>query len=332
MEYKCLKNQVFKNKEYIILPIRYEDRLDILKWRNEQIYHLRQPKPLTIEDQDNYFKNVVSKLFEQEKPNQILFSFLKNDELVAYGGLVHINWIDKHAEISFLMNTELEKDFFTEFWANYLKLIEVVAFNELNFHKIFTFAFDLRPHLYPVVESCGFKLDGVLKEHYYFDNKFIDAVIHSKFNRKVNLRKATVNDVEITYNWVNCPEIRRFSFNKNFVHFEEHKSWFLNKINSPLTYYYIVEYNNDSIGSVRVDFEGKTAKISYLIDKKYHGKGLGSLTLLKLEDELQKIKEIEFLTGDVLKENVSSIKIFNKLNYNRLEDSDLYYKFNKKIN
>ena len=105
--YKVLNNQVYTKDNFSIVPIRYEDRLDIMKWRNEQMYHLRQAKPLTIKDQDDYFENVVSKLFEAEKPNQLLFSFLKNGEFVGYGGLVHINWIDKNAEISFIMNTYL---------------------------------------------------------------------------------------------------------------------------------------------------------------------------------------------------------------------------------
>ena len=76
--YNCLTNSIFKQGSFSIVPIRYEDRLDIMKWRNEQIYHLRQNKPLTIEDQEEYFNNVVAKLFEQEEPNQILFSYLEN--------------------------------------------------------------------------------------------------------------------------------------------------------------------------------------------------------------------------------------------------------------
>ena len=97
--YKVLNKQVFTQGEYKLVPIRFEDRWDIMKWRNEQIYHLRQSKPLTKEDQDHYFNNVASKLFEQEQPSQILFSFLRNDICIGYGGLVHINWVDKHAEI-----------------------------------------------------------------------------------------------------------------------------------------------------------------------------------------------------------------------------------------
>ena len=53
-----------------------DDRFDIMKWRNEQIYHLRQKSLLTIKMQDKYFKNTISPLFNQEFPTQILFSFM----------------------------------------------------------------------------------------------------------------------------------------------------------------------------------------------------------------------------------------------------------------
>ena len=99
--YKVLNSQEYRNEIYSIVPIRYEDRTVIMKWRNEQMYHLRQNKILTRETQNKYFNNVVEKLFNEKEPNQIIFSFLENDICIGYGGLVHINWIDKNAEISF---------------------------------------------------------------------------------------------------------------------------------------------------------------------------------------------------------------------------------------
>jgi RimJ/RimL family protein N-acetyltransferase len=178
--YKCLSNSIFKEGAFSIIPLRYEDRLDILKWRNEQIFHLRQNKPLTIEDQEKYFTSVVDVLFNQVQPNQILFSFLENDKCIGYGGLVHINWIDKNAEISFIMNSAFEKESFHSNWTKYLLLIEKVAFEDLKFHKIFTYAFDVRPHLYLALKDSNFIEDARLKEHCLFDGKYIDVVIHSK--------------------------------------------------------------------------------------------------------------------------------------------------------
>ena len=180
--YTVLINQKFSKGNFSIVPIRYEDRMEILTWRHEQIYHLRQEKPLAKADQENYFKNVVNKLFDQEQPNQLLFSYLEGDTCIGYGGLVHINWIDKNAEISFIMNTQLEKEHFSKHWKTFLELIEQVAFHELKLYKIFTFAFDLRPHLYAPIEDSGFVKEATLKKHCLFNGDYKDVIIHSKFN------------------------------------------------------------------------------------------------------------------------------------------------------
>jgi len=177
-----LSNLIFEEGDFSLVPIRDEDKYSILEMRNEQIYHLRQAEVLTEEKQEYYFSQVVSKLFEEAKPNQILFSLLKDNEFIGYGGLVHINWIDKNAEISFIMKTELEKENFSFLWENYLSILEKVAFGDLKFHKIFTYAFDLRSHLYKVLERANFKEEARLKEHCFFDGKYIDVVIHSKTN------------------------------------------------------------------------------------------------------------------------------------------------------
>lgn len=164
-KYICLQQQEQHLGDFAIVPLRYEDRFLIMKWRNEQIYHLRQSQPLTADDQQQYFDNVVSKLYDNPNPDQILFSYLEKDNCIGYGGLVHINWVDRNAEISFIMDTKLEAEHFTEHWSNYLTMLKVVAFDDLKLHKIYTYAFDLRPHLYTMLEANGFKREATLKEH-----------------------------------------------------------------------------------------------------------------------------------------------------------------------
>jgi RimJ/RimL family protein N-acetyltransferase len=125
-------------------------------------------------------------LFNEETPSQLLFSYLENQICIGYGGLVHINWIDKHAEISFIMNTELEKEHFSKHWKIFLHLIEQVGFEQLNLHKLFTFAYDLRPQLYPAIEEAGYSKEASLKKHVFFNGEYKDVVIHSKFNHLKN--------------------------------------------------------------------------------------------------------------------------------------------------
>lgn len=178
--YKVLNKQIYSLDIYSIVPIRMEDRFDIMKWRNEQLYHLRQNKKLTIRDQENYFSKVIQKQFNQKRPDQILFSFLEKGTCVGYGGLVHINWIDMNAEVSFVIKTDLEEKCFEKYWRLYLNLIEQVSTKELNLHKLYVYAFDLRPNLYLTLERSNYFLDGKLNEHCFFNGNFIDVIIYSK--------------------------------------------------------------------------------------------------------------------------------------------------------
>jgi RimJ/RimL family protein N-acetyltransferase len=180
-KYHCLINQEYQIDDYKLVPIRYEDRLDIMRWRNEQIFHLRQEKPLTIADQEIYFSVTIQEIFKLEQPPQILFSFLKDNTCIGYGGLVHINWLNRNAEISFLINTKLENEHFQSLWMIYLKLVERVAFIELNLHKIYTYTYDVRPKLFPVLTSCNYKNEAILEQHVNIDGCYRNVIIHSKF-------------------------------------------------------------------------------------------------------------------------------------------------------
>ncbi|MFN3554339.1 MAG: GNAT family N-acetyltransferase [Bacteroidales bacterium] len=331
--YKILTRQHFSNGDYSIVPIRLEDRYLIMQWRNEQMYHLRQSQPLTKETQDEYFQNVIAKLFDQDKPQQILFSYLQGNKCIGYGGLVHINWVDKNAEVSFIMETALEKDFFEFHWTTFLGLLEKAAFQSLGLHKIYTYAYDIRAHLNPVLINSGFVEDAVLKEHCLFEGKFIDVRIHSKINKSRLLRRAEYSDLDITYLWAVNPTVRKYSFNQNPITKEEHANWFKAKLNDAKCYYYILEVDNTIVGSIRFDLDQKNAAlISYLIDPLYHGKGLGKEILeLGVLQLLRDNSETKKVYGFVMEGNSISARIFEKLGYKKTITENRQLRFEKEM-
>ena len=179
--YKVLNKQTFTTGEYSLVPIRMEDRYDIMRWRNEQMYHLRQSETLTKEKQDWYFTNIVGKLFKEEKPQQILFSFLQNNKCIGYGGLVHINWINSNAEISFLLNTKNNhKEPYLKLFEIYLKLIEQVAIN-CELHKIYTYGYDYANYRFEPLELRGYTKEAQLIDHVVVYGNFCNVRIYSKY-------------------------------------------------------------------------------------------------------------------------------------------------------
>jgi RimJ/RimL family protein N-acetyltransferase len=314
--YKALSKQIFNHNEFKIVSIRHEDRHKIMQWRNQQMYHLRQDKPLTKENQDKYFDKVINKLFEEEKPNQLLFSFLKGEECIGYGGLVHINWIDKNAEISFIMETQLEKQSFEKNWGLFLDLLEQVAFSELNFHKIFTYAFDIRPELYKAIEEKGFRKEAILKEHCLFNGKYMDVVIHSKINSNLKLRKLNNSDKKTTFIWANDSLTRKNSFSSKEIKYSDHSIWFDKKLDDENAYYLIGEINNVRMGLIRFDYDvsNNAYIIGITIDETFRGKKLSSPFLEKACEKFLKTKDFKILAY-IKKTNTSSIKAFERAGF-----------------
>ncbi len=182
-KYKCLSNTEWSSNGYKLVPIRTEDKYEILSWRNSQIEILRQKEKISKEQQDVYYAKVVDKLFEEEFPKQLLFSFLHDDVLIGYGGLVHIDWESKNAEISFLLennnnNFQLK---FTEF----LRMIFLISFDEINLKKNHTTVYNIesRKQYIEVLENIGFEKEAILKNHMFFEKKYYDVLIYSYFNK-----------------------------------------------------------------------------------------------------------------------------------------------------
>jgi len=318
--YKVLSKQSFVEGDYSLIPLRNEDRYQIMDWRNEQIFHLRQTELLTKEKQDFYFTNVIDKLFDQDLPKQILFSFLKDNECIGYGGLVHINWKDMNAEVSLVLNAEFNNHFFIETWTKYLSLLKTIAFKDLNLYKIFTYAFDIRPKLYKALENSGFTEESRLKEHCNINGKFLDVVYHSCFNQyhHVSLREATLLDSELLFEWTNDIAVRQSSFNSNSINLNDHLSWFDKKLKSAETKIYIATIKqNEPIGQIRIDTFEDYWLIDYSIDKTFRGLGFGK-HIVKLMIKLNPKKK--FL-AKVKSVNIASQKVFENLHFNKIDNS-----------
>ncbi|OGX87745.1 hypothetical protein BEN47_00900 [Hymenobacter lapidarius] len=181
--YLSLPQPEFRWNDYRLVPIRYEDREPIRAWRNAQLEVLRQAAPLTAEQQQSYFQRVVMPLFEQEQPGQLLFSLLENEELIAYGGLVHISWPDGRAEVSFLMDPRRAADpetYRNDFRAH-LRLLGEAAFHGLKFNRLFTETYDIRPAHVAILEEAGFQLEGRLRQHVRLaPDTFADSLMHGQ--------------------------------------------------------------------------------------------------------------------------------------------------------
>lgn len=142
-----------------------------------------------------------------------------------------------------------------------------------------------------------------------------------------SLRKATDTDSEITYDWANNTATRKYSFSKDFIPFDSHLKWFVEKVKASNCYYYILIKNTFTFGSIRFDINNKIATISFLVSPDHYGKGIGSILLKKGLEEFEKVvlfEQIHCVQGYVLKENIASIKLFERFGFTAENESNMY--------
>ena len=312
--YNCLNKQQFNFGDYYLVPIRYVDRYLIMNWRNDQLFHLRQKEPLTKKIQDQYFNEVVNIEKTQNYPDQILFSLLQNDKCIGYGGLVHIDWLNKNAEISFVMETSMSENNFVSMWVKFLTILKQIAFKEISLHKIYTYAFDLRPKLYEALTISGFSLEGRLKDHVLLNSDYFDVVYHSLINplQELKTRDIKKSDFSLLLNWRNDEQVLRNSFDSNLISEEDHRAWFEYKLSDKNTKFFIFEtIQNIPIGQVRLENDNDQWLIDFSVDSNFRGLGLGFVFLNKVI----KIFQNEKFIAKVKPGNSASIKTFEKLGF-----------------
>lgn len=141
----------------------------------------------------------------------------------------------------------------------------------------------------------------------------------------MKIRKATLNDLLYFFQLVNDPLVRNNSLNVENISLSDHTNWFKQKVSSAATYIYVAEERDNFIGQVRFDREeiGRTWSIDYSLASNYRGLGLGKELLKKSVESFCKEIDISFdLLAKVKKTNLPSMKVFYKLDFKLLSESD----------
>ncbi len=146
----------------------------------------------------------------------------------------------------------------------------------------------------------------------------------------LTLRRADENDVGFLYELRNEEEVRKNSFQTEWIPYEQHTEWFERKLLNPDTRIFILEFEGKRIGQVRTEKSGRTIEISYALCKEFRGNGYSKCMLTELEKRVRK----EYIDAELLAEvkpgNIASRKIFRSLGY-REEETGSGYQYKKEL-
>jgi len=178
--YRCMPRQCLSDGEVMIMPIQPTHIELVRQWRNAQMDVLRQSSYITEEQQVKYYEDFIWPDMKNEHPKNILLAIIKSDVLIGYGGLVHIAWEHKRAELSFLLDTNYTKDHsaYSNIFYDFLVLMKTLAFKDLGLERIFTETYAVRKEHIAIIEQTGFICEGELKEHVIVNGERLDVLIH----------------------------------------------------------------------------------------------------------------------------------------------------------
>lgn len=163
-------------------PLDKHVALHARSWRNDPTMYkwFRQVGPISDVEQERWFEK------QSLDPTVRMFGIGVGDYAVGVCGLTSVDLINRRAEMSMYLNPE-------ESGKGYGKAAFTALFNfgfdSLGLHQIWAECFDGNPVI-PLLEKLGCKRDGVRRDFYWKEGKFIDAHLVSILRSEWNERRS----------------------------------------------------------------------------------------------------------------------------------------------
>ena len=139
------------------------------------------PHPYHKQDATRFIRRSWRKI-ESKKAYNFCITLKENNKVIGGVGLGvgDIDWKNKNAEIGYWLGKK--------YWGQGLaseavKLIVKFGFEQLKLHRIYGIVSEENIASQKVLEKCGFKLEGELKEEFYRDKKWHNGLIYGLLNK-----------------------------------------------------------------------------------------------------------------------------------------------------
>ncbi len=165
-------------KKVYLKAIEREDLPYLMNWRNRPDFrkYFREYREINSDMQEKWYENKVI-----NDNSTIMFSIkdIENNQLLGCCGLCYINWIHRYADLSLYIGWNNEYIDNKGYALEACELLFNYAFNELNLNKIWTEIYEFDNKKKKLYESMGFKVDGILRQNYFYDGKWWNSYILS---------------------------------------------------------------------------------------------------------------------------------------------------------
>jgi RimJ/RimL family protein N-acetyltransferase len=172
---------MLKGNKVSLRAIKYEDLVHLNSWRNDLrnkilVQGFRLPVPEALDEL--WYKEKV--LTKDNKNIYFIVEINSSKKAIGLIQLNNIDYISGTTECGLIIGSKDERGKGNEIEA--LRLIFKFAFSVLNLRKVVSYTLNIRPGMQRFLNRISkVRLEGVLKEQYFFNGIYYDIQINSFF-------------------------------------------------------------------------------------------------------------------------------------------------------
>lgn len=157
-----------------------------------------------------------------------------------------------------------------------------------------------------------------------------EKIVTEALSASLRIRNVNKNDIRNIYDLSNDYEVRRWSINSKSIIYENHIQWFEKVISDESIYYQVIESKRNKVflGQIRIEKKGEYGLISISFKEELRGKRLASKILDRVINEFLTCSPFcECLIAKVHKKNTASIRLFESLDFNCIEEKQDFLQY-----
>jgi RimJ/RimL family protein N-acetyltransferase len=162
-----------QGKSIFLGPLSKREKFsEYVSWLNDQettLFMSSGKFPATMDALPDYVAS-----YEKNPCGMLLGIFLKSSKKHIGNITLHqIDWRDRHGEIGIMIGDK--KQWGKGYGKEAIALVLYHAFNKLNLHKVCAGFIDGNIGSQKAFAALGFKVEGVLREQFYLNNRYYDC-------------------------------------------------------------------------------------------------------------------------------------------------------------
>ncbi len=149
------------------MVIKIEDlTIKFLKEEDEELTQL-------LENSDDIMNMSEVSYYPADMPTEMKFKIEKDGKVIGSIVFSRIRWFNRKSEISIILKKEFQGKGYGK---KSLKAAMDFAFNKMNLHRLEAEVYEFNNVSIKLIESLGFKKEGILREAQYSKGKYWDII------------------------------------------------------------------------------------------------------------------------------------------------------------